>query len=149
MTTSQTTTTTWALSGTYFESCNCDTACPCVFLSEPTEDDCTVLVGWHIEKGHAEGLQLDELNVAPNDSVVNNPAFNWTNPANTLPYRGPPLLGIPVNAQQPTVVIEKLPATIIRGCQSSSSAAVFRITAHAVGGDNNAQAIVQTIFYNC
>jgi len=101
--------------------------------------------------GTVAGLytMVDELNVAPNDSVVNNPAFNWTNPANTLPYRGPPLLGIPVNAQQPTVVIEKLPATIIRGCQSSSSAAVFRITAHAVGGDNNAQAIVQTIFYNC
>ena len=64
MTTSQTTTTTWGLSGTYFESCNCDTACPCVFLSEPSEGDCTVLVGWHIEKGHAEGLQLDGLNVA-------------------------------------------------------------------------------------
>jgi hypothetical protein len=44
MTTSQTT-ITWGLSGTYFESCNCDTACPCVFLSEPTEGDCTVLVG--------------------------------------------------------------------------------------------------------
>ena len=54
----------WSLSGTYFESCNCDTACPCVFLSEPTEDDCTVLVGWHIEKGHADDVQLDGLNVA-------------------------------------------------------------------------------------
>src|SRR5680860_474269 len=62
--------TSWSLTGTFFESCNCDTACPCVFLSEPTEDDCTVLVGWHIEKGHAEGLQLDELNVA---LAVNSP----------------------------------------------------------------------------
>jgi len=91
----------------------------------------------------------DEINTPPNDSVVNNPAFNWGNAAATLPYRGPPLLGIPLNAQQPTVVIEKLPGTIIRGCQSSSAATVFRITAHAVGGDNNAQATVQTIFYNC
>jgi hypothetical protein len=56
--------TSWSLSGTYFESCNCDTACPCVFLSEPTEDDCTVLVGWHIDQGHAEEVQLGGLNVA-------------------------------------------------------------------------------------
>ena len=57
-------TTNWSLSGTYFESCNCDTACPCVFLSEPTEGDCTVLVGWHIDEGHADDVQLDGLNVA-------------------------------------------------------------------------------------
>lgn len=57
-------TTSWNLSGTYFESCNCETACPCVFLSEPTEDECTVLVGWHIEDGNADGLDLDGLNVA-------------------------------------------------------------------------------------
>lgn len=56
--------TTWSLSGTYFESCNCDTACPCVFLSEPTEGDCTVLVGWHIDEGHADEVQLGGLNVA-------------------------------------------------------------------------------------
>ncbi len=57
-------TTSWSLSGTYFETCNCETACPCVFLSEPTEEDCTVLVGWHIEDGDAEGIDLDGLNVA-------------------------------------------------------------------------------------
>lgn len=57
-------TTSWSLSGTYFESCNCETACPCVFLSEPTEDDCTVLVGWHIDDGEADGIDLDGLNVA-------------------------------------------------------------------------------------
>ena len=59
-----TATTAWSLSGTYFESCNCDTACPCVFLSEPTEGECTVLVGWHIEKGNADEVALDGLNVA-------------------------------------------------------------------------------------
>jgi len=52
------------VSGTYFESCNCDAACPCVFLSEPSEGECTALVGWHIEEGIADGLQLDGLNVA-------------------------------------------------------------------------------------
>lgn len=54
----------WNLSGTYFESCNCDTACPCVFLSEPTEGECTVLVGWHIDEGHADEIGLGGLNIA-------------------------------------------------------------------------------------
>lgn len=58
------TTTAWSLTGTYFESCNCDTACPCVFLSEPAAGECTVLVGWHIAEGHAGELRLDDLNVA-------------------------------------------------------------------------------------
>lgn len=54
----------WKLEGTYFESCNCETACPCVFLSKPTEDECGVLIGWHIDKGSFEGVPLDGLNVA-------------------------------------------------------------------------------------
>ncbi len=54
----------WSLSGTYFETCNCDAACPCIMLSDPTEEDCTVLVGWHIDQGEFEGVHLDGLNVA-------------------------------------------------------------------------------------
>ena len=54
----------WNLSGSYFESCNCDTACPCVFLSAPTTGECTALVGWHIDDGAHEGLPLGGLNVA-------------------------------------------------------------------------------------
>lgn len=54
----------WKLSGTYFEACNCNAACPCVFLSDPTEDDCTVLVAWHIDEGNYNGVALDGLNVA-------------------------------------------------------------------------------------
>ena len=57
-------TETWKLSGTYFESCTCDVACPCVFLSAPTHGDCTALVGWHIENGNFTNVNLDELNVA-------------------------------------------------------------------------------------
>ena len=55
---------TWNVKGQYFEACNCEAACPCVFLSPPTEDDCTVLVGWHIDEGEFEGTTLDGLNVA-------------------------------------------------------------------------------------
>tara|TARA_R110000751_G_scaffold234229_7_gene335645 strand:- start:10676 stop:11278 length:603 start_codon:yes stop_codon:yes gene_type:complete len=55
---------TWSLKGTYFESCNCDTACPCLFLSPPTNEECTALVGWHIEEGKDEDVSLSGLNVA-------------------------------------------------------------------------------------
>lgn len=54
----------WNLTGTYFETCNCDLACPCVFLSSPTEGECNVLVGWHIDNGSFDGVSLDNLNVA-------------------------------------------------------------------------------------
>jgi hypothetical protein len=54
----------WKLTGTYCESCNCDAACPCVFLSDPTESDCTVLIGWHIDKGNYGNVDLGNLNVA-------------------------------------------------------------------------------------
>ena len=30
----------WNVAGTYFEACNCNVACPYVFLSPPTEGEC-------------------------------------------------------------------------------------------------------------
>jgi len=35
-----------------------------VFLSPPTEGDCTVVVGWHIDSGNYGGVDLGGLNVA-------------------------------------------------------------------------------------
>ncbi len=54
----------WNLSGIYFEACNCDAACPCVFLSPPSTGECTVLVGWHIDEGRFVDADLGGLNVA-------------------------------------------------------------------------------------
>lgn len=54
----------WNLAGSYFETCNCEAACPCVFLSPPTTGDCTVLVAWHIDKGRFADVALDGLNTA-------------------------------------------------------------------------------------
>ncbi len=54
----------WSLAGTYVETCNCDVACPCKFLSPPTLGGCTVLVGWHIDKGNYGDVKLGGLNVA-------------------------------------------------------------------------------------
>jgi hypothetical protein len=54
----------WSLSGSYIESCNCEAACPCVFLGPPTEGECTVLLAWHVDRGTFDGLSLDGLSVA-------------------------------------------------------------------------------------
>jgi hypothetical protein len=54
----------WQLKGTYFETCNCAVACPCVMLSAPTEGECQVLVAWHVEQGKDGGVDLAGLNVA-------------------------------------------------------------------------------------
>ena len=61
-----TTTTSWNLSGTYFESCNCAIACPCIFLTPPNTDDgdCKALLAWNIESGDFGGTNLDGLKVA-------------------------------------------------------------------------------------
>ncbi len=58
------TATEWEISGTYFEACNCEIACPCVFLSAPTTGDCTVLIAWHIDFGSFGQANLNGLNVA-------------------------------------------------------------------------------------
>jgi hypothetical protein len=52
----------WKLKGDYFESCNCDAACPCIFLGPPTQGDCTVLVAWHIDDGNFGDTRLNGLN---------------------------------------------------------------------------------------
>jgi hypothetical protein len=54
---------TWQLDGIYFEACNCDAACPCVFLSPPTEGECTVVIGWHIDRGRLGDTSLDGLSI--------------------------------------------------------------------------------------
>ena len=54
----------WKLAGTYFEACNCNIACPCTFLSAPTTGECKALVGWHIDNGNFENINLSGFNVA-------------------------------------------------------------------------------------
>ena len=54
----------WKVEGDYFENCNCDVVCQCVFLSDPDKGHCDLGVAWHIELGGFEGAKLDGLNVA-------------------------------------------------------------------------------------
>lgn len=52
--------TGWAVSG----SLQLQSHLSLRFLSPPTEDDCTVLFGWHIDQGHFGGVHLGGLNAA-------------------------------------------------------------------------------------
>ena len=54
----------WILNGGYFETCNCETSCPCIWLQPPSEGNCKLLVAWHIDSGHLNDQSLDGLNVA-------------------------------------------------------------------------------------
>jgi hypothetical protein len=60
----------WQIEGDYFESCNCDVVCPCLFstapslTSQPTQGACEVAFGFHIDRGRADGVSLDGLNAA-------------------------------------------------------------------------------------
>jgi hypothetical protein len=67
----------WKLEGDYFEACNCDTVCPCVFLGNPDQGECDLTVAWHIEKGQFDNTSLDGLNVV---GVFHTPGNMWTGP---------------------------------------------------------------------
>ena len=49
----------WQVRGTYFEACNCAIACPCNFLSAPTEGECKVIVAWHVDEGQYGAVEPD------------------------------------------------------------------------------------------
>lgn len=53
----------FSVEGDYFETCTCDVSCPCIFLAPATQDRCDLLLAWHVERGEAAGLTLDDLNV--------------------------------------------------------------------------------------
>jgi hypothetical protein len=60
----------WQITGDYFENCNCDVVCPCLFspnaplTSKPTAGACEVAFGFHIDRGSYDAATLDGLNVA-------------------------------------------------------------------------------------
>ena len=59
----------WRVSGSYFESCNCDPICPCRRIdgvpgARSTHGECLGVLSWVIERGHADEVPLDGLAVA-------------------------------------------------------------------------------------
>ena len=81
--------------------------------------------------------------------------INWNAPApNTaMTYTGPALANAPTTPVATQVIIEDLPPVARAGdplCTPSNqtqSCAVYRVTAHAVGGDASASATVQSIIH--
>ena len=65
----------WKVKGTYFEACNCAAACPCVFLSAPTEGNCTVILAWHIDQGSFGSASLDGLASLPGPGSLSLPGL--------------------------------------------------------------------------
>lgn len=60
--------TAWRIQGDYFENCNCDVVCPCLFstgapmTATPTQGACEVPLAFHIEHGRYGDVALDGLN---------------------------------------------------------------------------------------
>jgi hypothetical protein len=57
----------YRLAGTYFESCNCDVACPCGAsnLALPaTNERCNVLLAFHVDEGEIDGIDVANRTVA-------------------------------------------------------------------------------------
>ncbi len=58
----------WTVSGSYFESCNCDAICPCRSVGgrpggRSTHGICQFALSWHLRDGHAGDIPLDGLDV--------------------------------------------------------------------------------------
>jgi hypothetical protein len=59
----------WRIAGAYLESCNCEAICPCRMVDgvaggRSTYGICFGLLGWRIDEGHADGIDLGGLGVA-------------------------------------------------------------------------------------
>ena len=54
----------FSVQGDYFEVCNCDVSCNCVWLGPATNDNCDLLVAWHVTGGSMDGVDLSGLNAA-------------------------------------------------------------------------------------
>jgi len=58
------TTSSWQVSGQYYETCSCDFVCPCVpgqMMAKPTKDSCTFAMAFQIERGSYGAVSLDGL----------------------------------------------------------------------------------------
>jgi type IV pilus assembly protein PilX len=88
-----------------------------------------------------------------NGCSIVDPPFNWNTAGATMIYTGPALANAPASPVATQVIIENLPPVARAGdplCTPSSqtqSCSVYRVTAHAVGGDASASATLQSIIH--
>ena len=58
------TTTSWNITGEYYETCSCDFVCPCILgqmMTRPSKGSCTFAMALHILRGSFGGLSLDDI----------------------------------------------------------------------------------------
>jgi hypothetical protein len=66
------------LEGDYFEGCNCDSICPCIFKGYPDEGFCNLAAAWHIQKDrYNDRINLDGLNVVAIFHVTRVGSCSW------------------------------------------------------------------------
>jgi len=56
--------TSWSVSGQYYETCNCDFVCPCVpgqLAVRPTKGDCQFAMAFQVERGSFGNVRLDGI----------------------------------------------------------------------------------------
>src|SRR6202162_488558 len=57
-------TSTWNISGLYYETCSCDFVCPCLpgqMAVRPSKGSCTFAMAFQIDRGQHEAVSLDGL----------------------------------------------------------------------------------------
>lgn len=56
--------TSWEISGQYFESCSCEYLCPCIYtgFARSTNGDCYFAMAYHVDRGHYGEVSLDGVN---------------------------------------------------------------------------------------
>ena len=52
----------FAVEGDYFETCQCDVSCPCIWLKPADRDACDLMLAWHVTKGEKDGVDLSGMN---------------------------------------------------------------------------------------
>jgi len=52
----------FSVEGDYFETCNCDVSCNCIWLGPATQDNCDLFLAWHITRGSMGDVDLAGLN---------------------------------------------------------------------------------------
>lgn len=74
-------TSDWSLTGDYFETCNCETACQCVWLEEPDGGTCGAALAWHVTEGQYGDVDLADLSVTmlikSDEGVFFDPDVSW------------------------------------------------------------------------
>jgi hypothetical protein len=52
----------FSVKGDYLETCNCDVSCQCIWLGPATQDNCDLMLAWHVTEGAKDGVDLGGLN---------------------------------------------------------------------------------------